>query len=76
MRRTQSDPKQWANESFKIAERVATTYCEMHGDSCDAPFGSIRIDQAYIDANVPVVKQQLQKAGIRLADLLDKALGD
>ena len=34
------------------------------------------IDQAYIDANVPVVKEQLQKAGIRLAALLDKALGE
>ena len=48
----------------------------MYPVSCDAPFGSVRIDQAYIDANVPIVKEQLQKAGIRLAELLDKALGD
>jgi len=36
----------------------------------------VRIDQAYTDANVPVMKEQLQKAGIRLAALLDKALGE
>jgi hypothetical protein len=73
---TQSDPKQWANESFKITESVQTKYCVKHGDSCDPPSGSVKIDQAYIDANVPIVKEQLQKAGIRLARLLDKALGE
>jgi hypothetical protein len=45
----------------------------MHGSSCDQPSGTVRIDQAYIDRNVPIVKEQLQKAGVRLADLLDKA---
>ena len=73
---TQSSPREWANESFKITESVTTKYCEMHSNSCDQPSGSVRIDQAYIDANVPVVKEQLQKAGIRLAALLDKALGE
>jgi hypothetical protein len=71
----QSDPKQWANESFKITESVQTKYCVMHGNSCDPPSGSVRIDQVYLDANAPIVKEQLQKAGVRLADLLDKALG-
>jgi len=47
-----------------------------HGLSCDHPDSNVRIDQACIDANVPVVKEQLQKAGIRLAALLDKALGE
>jgi hypothetical protein len=73
---TQSDPKQWANESFKITESVKTKYCVMNGTSCDKLSGSVKIDQAYIDANVPIVKEQLQKAGIRLAQLLDKALGE
>ena len=72
---TQSGPKQWANESFKITESVQTKYCVKHGDSCDPPSGGLTIDQAYIDTNVPIVKMQLQKAGIRLAGLLDKALG-
>ena len=72
----QSGPKQWANESFEIAESVQTKYCEMHGNSCDQPSGTVRIDQAYINRNVPIVKEQLQKAGIRLAALLDRALGE
>ena len=48
----------------------------MHGNRCDKPDVSVHLDQAYIDANVPIVKEQLQKAGIRLADLLDKAFAD
>jgi hypothetical protein len=71
-----SSPKEWANESFEITESLQTEYCVKHGDSCDKPDASVRINQAYIDANVPIVKEQLQKAGIRLANLLDEALGD
>jgi len=48
----------------------------MHDHSCDHPDGSVRIDQAYIDKNVPIAREQLQKAGARLADLLNKALDD
>jgi hypothetical protein len=73
---TTSDPRQWANETFKITESVQTQYCVKHGNSCNKPDISVRIDQAYLDTNVPIVKEQLQKAGIRLAGLLDKALGD
>jgi nuclease S1 len=73
---TQSTPREWANESFKIAESAQTKYCAMHGASCDKPDVSVGVDEAYISANVPIVKEQLQKAGIRLANLLDKALGD
>src|SRR5207237_357796 len=42
-----------ANEPFEITESVQTKYCEIHGNSCDQPSGSVRIDQAYIDKNVP-----------------------
>jgi hypothetical protein len=73
---TQSEPKDWANETFKITESAQTKYCVKHGDRCDKPDIRVRIDQAYIDANVLIVKEQLQKAGIRLSALLDKALGD
>jgi hypothetical protein len=34
----------------------------------------LEIGAEYLDANEPVVKQQLQKAGVRLARLLDMAL--
>ena len=32
-----SDPREWANESFAVAEAVKTGYCVMHEASCDLP---------------------------------------
>ena len=65
----------WANESFAIAEQAQTKYCIRQGASCDQPSGKVKIDAAYIDANTPIVRERLQKAGVRLAHLLDAALG-
>ena len=74
---TASDPPDWANESFAIAEAAKTKYCVMQAPSCDAPpSGHVTIDTAYVEANVPIVLEQLQKAGVRLAHLLDKAFGN
>jgi hypothetical protein len=35
----------------------------------------VTIDAGYIAANTPIVREQLQKAGVRLAHMLDTALG-
>jgi hypothetical protein len=35
----------------------------------------VTIDAAYVVTNTPIVREQLQKAGVRLAHLLDGALG-
>jgi S1/P1 Nuclease len=72
---TRSDPMDWANESFAIAEQAQTKYCIRQGAVCDHPAGKVQIDAAYVAANVPIVKEQLQKAGVRLAHLLDATLG-
>ena len=73
---THSDPVDWANESFAIAERAQTKYCVPHGTSCDLPEpAKVKIDAAYVEANTPIVREQLQKAGVRLAHLLDATLG-
>jgi hypothetical protein len=72
---TPSRPVDWANESFAIAERAETKYCVRHGSSCDLPPGTVTIDAAYVQANTPIVREQLQKAGVRLAHLLDSTLG-
>jgi nuclease S1 len=72
---THSTPMDWANESFAIAERAQTKYCSRQGAVCDHPAGKVQIDAAYVAANVPIVKEQLQRAGVRLAHLLDAALG-
>ena len=71
----QSEPKDWANESFVIAEQAQTKYCVREGVSCDLPAGKVTIDAPYVVANTPIVREQLQKAGIRLAHMLDAALG-
>lgn len=67
--------KDWANESFAITRSHAMHYCVLSGGSCQPGSSSLRIDDAYIAANVPVVKEQLAKAGIRLAHVLDQAFG-
>jgi hypothetical protein len=35
----------------------------------------VTIDAAYVDANAQIVREQLQKAAVRLVHLLDAALG-
>jgi hypothetical protein len=72
---THSAPMDWANESFAIAEQARTEYCIRQGASCDHPSGKVKIDAAYVAVNTPIVRQQLQKAGVRLAHMLDAALG-
>lgn len=70
-----SEPRDWANESFAISKAARTGYCTMHGESCDMPGASVTIGAEYLAANEAVVKEQLQKAGVRLARLLDAAFG-
>jgi nuclease S1 len=72
---THSAPMDWANESFAIVEQARTEYCIRHGASCDHPSGKVKIDAAYVAVNAPIVREQLQKSGVRLAQLLDAALG-
>jgi hypothetical protein len=48
---THSEPKDWANESFAIAEQAQTKYCVRQGASCDQPAGKVTIDAAYVVAN-------------------------
>ena len=71
---THSKPMDWANESFAIAEQTQTKYCIRQGASCDHPSGKVRIDEAYILTSAPIIREQLQKSGVRLAHLLDAAL--
>jgi hypothetical protein len=73
---TNSTPRDWANETFAIAKAPTTRYCVMHGPSCDPAGESLVITTEYLESNKPVVRQQLQKAAVRLAHLLDTALGN
>eukprot|EP01030_Chromulinospumella_sphaerica_P034330 gene34330-biopygen9107 len=40
------------------------------------PHGQSHLSQQYLDSNVAIVKQQLGRAAIRLADALEKSFGD
>jgi hypothetical protein len=72
---THSKPMDWANESFATAEQAQTKYCIRQGASCDHPSGKVTIDAGYVAASTPIIREQLQKSGVRLAHLLDAALG-
>jgi hypothetical protein len=77
---TASDhPMVWANESFAIAEAAKTQYCTLQANprTCNGPqSGNVEIDAAYLQVNQPIVKLQLQKAGVRLSRMLDVAFGN
>ncbi|MDB5577794.1 MAG: hypothetical protein JWR80_2970 [Bradyrhizobium sp.] len=71
-----SEPRDWANESFAISEAAKTGYCAMDGSSCNMPAGNVTIGAEYLAAYEPVVREQLQKAGVRLAGVLNTAFAN
>ena len=68
------DVTQWARESYELARRVAYPRA-FHGDACRmrAP-REVTESEADIRAELPVVRQRLVQAGLRLALVLDEAL--
>jgi hypothetical protein len=73
---TATQPRDWANESFALAKDARTGYCTQQAGSCALTAGAVTIDAAYVEASTTVIREQLQKAGVRLAHLLDAALGN
>lgn len=69
-----TNARDWANETFAISKAPTTKYCVQNESSCDPPSGIVSIDATYIQVNAPILRQQLQKAGVRLAHLLNTAL--
>ena len=64
----------WANESWTQARRVAydfsgeTTATDEHGET------ATKLDATYEQRALPVVREQLSRAGVRLAKILNAAL--
>jgi Icc-related predicted phosphoesterase len=58
----QGTPEDWANESWQLAKQVWV------------PDGGA-VDQAYYESNIGIVDQRLSLAGLRLAAVLNDALG-
>jgi hypothetical protein len=64
----------WAMESHQIADRFIYAHWPEHL-RCNAPAARpIIIDQAYIDAAAPIVRDQLAKAVVRLSAALNRDL--
>jgi hypothetical protein len=53
-------PVRWAEESVRVA-----------AEHCYRLPANHELGQAYLDANLPVVREQLLRAGVRLAGLLN-----
>ncbi|HSU67790.1 MAG TPA: S1/P1 nuclease [Tepidisphaeraceae bacterium] len=66
------DPVSWANESNEIAAKVVYNNIP----SQPASPRPIALDEAYFATAKPVVEQQLTKAGVRLAQVLNDALAE
>lgn len=80
---TRSEPWQWAGESFKVTTAGRTGYCIRRAGICrysvdrqdfasGDPQRSHPVDNEYLDRAKPVVETRLRRAGIRLADALNR----
>jgi hypothetical protein len=65
-------PVDWANESHRLAQKFA--YKDAQGNDLE-PNSFPNLDQAYVTSRVDVVAAQLQKGGVRLAQVLNEAFG-
>jgi S1/P1 Nuclease len=82
-----SDPVDWANDSFAIARKPDVGYCVMVGDTCQyeadnrefdegEPEKVVVADDSYVDRHASIARERIAMAGARLAGLLNRALGD
>jgi S1/P1 Nuclease len=82
-----SDAVAWANESAAIAREPDVGYCVTIDDACryeadnreredGEPEKMVVANSAYLDLHAPVVRARIAMAGVRLAGLLNRALGD
>lgn len=72
---SKNDPLRWATESYWIARKKA--YLWTNGEKLPYTWKHPGMDLTsdnYIDSHLPIVQEQLQKAGVRLALVLNLAL--
>jgi hypothetical protein len=79
-----SKPWQWAGESFKVTLAGPTGYCVRKSGACwysadkrefanGDPQRTVAVDDPYLDRAKPIVETRLRRAGIRLADALNRS---
>ncbi|UAJ12399.1 S1/P1 nuclease [Glacieibacterium megasporae] len=66
-------PAAWARESWDIAVRVAYRHLSVI-DSCGRGHRSIDLGEDYRVTAIPIVQVQLERAGVRLASVLNSVL--
>ena len=64
------DPWQWASDSYEIAKDAA--YRLPNGDEV---VDGTRLDDDYIAKAAPIAKEQIFKAAVRLAAIIEAAAG-
>ena len=78
-------PIEWANESFQVTISPEAGYCVRQQGACwytednmlldtNEPWHTLTIDDAYLLQHAPLVRQRLQQAGVRLAQLLNQSI--
>ncbi len=81
---SRSTPRRGASESYRIARSPGTGYCVRKDGACRYSAGRqtladsdpqrvLAVDDPYLDRAKPVVEARLKRAGIRLADALNRA---
>ena len=63
----------WSRESWRVAHD--TVYASALDDPCGPVPPRVRLDQATIAGLVPPARLEIERGGLRLAKLLDRALG-
>lgn len=63
----------WSRQSWQVAHD--SVYASAMADPCAPNPAHVTLDDATIDRLVPVAKLQVERGGLRLAKLLDQALG-
>ncbi|MCU6456067.1 S1/P1 nuclease [Sphingomonas sp. A2-49] len=64
----------WSRESWQVAHDVVYASA-LKGDPCAASPAKVTLDDATIARIVPVARLEVERGGLRLARLLDQALG-
>jgi hypothetical protein len=64
----------WSRQSWEIAQKDVYGSV-MNGQPCGPEPSHVAMDEATIEKEVPVARLQVKRGGLRLAKLLDRALG-
>lgn len=64
----------WSHQSWEIAQKDVYASV-MNGQPCGPEPSRVAMDEATIEKEVPIARLQVKRGGLRLAKLLDQALG-